>query len=252
MTISAEEKKALKGRGIIADRSGETFVARVVTVNGVLTEEQLQILAEAASRFGNGTAALTIRMSVELQGIPYEKVEDLCKFLEAHGMYTGGTGPKVRPVVACKGTVCPHGLIDTQNLAAELHALFYVGRHDTVLPHKFKIGIGGCPNNCIKPQLNDFGVMGWKAPADAGHFPEGKGYKIMLGGIWGKKQRVADKVPGVFNREEVKQVLAAVLDIWKEEGKTGERFGHYLDRIGLSAFMEKLDEALPELKLKES
>ena len=32
------------------------------------------------------------------------------------------------------------------------------------LPHKFKIAVGGCPNNCVKPDLNDLGVIGQKVP----------------------------------------------------------------------------------------
>ena len=30
------------------------------------------------------------------------------------------------------------------------------------LPHKFKIGVGGCPNSCMKPSLNDVGAEGCK------------------------------------------------------------------------------------------
>jgi len=32
--------------------------------------------------------------------------------------------------------------------------------HDVKLPHKFKIAVGGCPNNCVKPDLNDIGFVG--------------------------------------------------------------------------------------------
>ena len=32
--------------------------------------------------------------------------------------------------------------------------------HDVSLPHKFKIAVGGCPNNCVKPSLNDIGIIG--------------------------------------------------------------------------------------------
>ena len=32
------------------------------------------------------------------------------------------------------------------------------------LPHKFKIAVGGCPNNCVKPDLNDLGIIGQKVP----------------------------------------------------------------------------------------
>lgn len=74
------------------------------------------------------------------------------------GLSFGGTGAKVRPVVACKGTTCVYGNLDTQALAASLYERFYVGMRQVSLPHKFKIGVGGCPNSCIKPSLNDFGV----------------------------------------------------------------------------------------------
>ena len=33
------------------------------------------------------------------------------------------------------------------------------------LPHKFKIAVGGCPNNCVKPDLNDLGIIGQRVPA---------------------------------------------------------------------------------------
>ena len=32
------------------------------------------------------------------------------------------------------------------------------------LPHKFKIAVGGCPNNCVKPNLNDVGIIGQRIP----------------------------------------------------------------------------------------
>ena len=41
---------------------------------------------------------------------------------------------------------------------------FYEGMGDVRLPHKFKIAVGGCPNNCIKPDLNDFGIVGQHPP----------------------------------------------------------------------------------------
>mgnify|MGYP002692317338 FL=1 len=53
---------------------------------------------------------------------------------------------------------------DTQALAKELHEKYYVGWANVKLPHKFKIGIGGCPNSCMKPSLNDFGIEGHRVP----------------------------------------------------------------------------------------
>lgn len=164
MKITDAEKKALKGRGYIMTRDGEHFVGRIITEDGVLTSEELMVAAEAAKKFGSGAVAMTSRMTVEVQGLTYETIEPFDQFLKERGLYTGGTGARVRPIVACKGTVCVHGLIDTQALARELHEKFYKGWYDVKLPHKFKIGIGGCPNNCVKPSLNDFGIMGQRMP----------------------------------------------------------------------------------------
>ena len=90
--VTAEVKKALKGRGIICLRDGEHYAARVLTVDGVLNADELRTLTEAAEKYGNGNVALTTRLQVEVQGIPYENIEPFCAFVEEHGLTTGGTG----------------------------------------------------------------------------------------------------------------------------------------------------------------
>ena len=122
-------------------------------------------MAEAAKRFGSGEVAMTTRLTMEIQGVPYENIEPLRAFLkEEAGLETGGTGAKVRPVVSCKGTTCQYGLIDTYDLSLAVHERFFKGYHAVKLPHKFKIAVGGCPNNCVKPDLNDVGIVGQRVP----------------------------------------------------------------------------------------
>ena len=125
---TADEIKALKGRGWLVNKGGETFSARVVTVNGKMTTEQMQALAAAAQKFGRGELTLTSRMSVEVPGVPASMIEAFEAALAAVGLSVGGTGPRVRPVVAYKGTLCPHGLIDTFSMNAR--TLSSSGRSD--------------------------------------------------------------------------------------------------------------------------
>ena len=289
LKLTADEKKALKGRGIILNRDGESFIARVITVDGTLTSQQMNVIAQAAEQFGSGKVAMTSRMTVEVQGLTYENLEPFTQFLAEHDLYTGGTGTRVRPVVPCKGTVCVHGLIDTQALAREIHEVFYKGWYDVKLPHKFKIGIGGCPNNCIKPGLNDFGIMGQRVPKynaemckacgkcnvctscpmkicttgeDGKMIPNpelctncGKcidacpfhaveevtvGYKIMVGGIWGKRQRLATVIDRVFTKDEVMSLIEKTLLLFREQGYAGERLGLMIERMGVDNFVEQL------------
>lgn len=164
-TVSSDEVARVKGLGFLRDKNTpDCFNGRVITRNGKITSEEGFAIAEAAKRFGSGEFAMTSRMTVEIQCVPFDNIEPLREFLSEHGLETGGTGPKVRPVVSCKGTTCQYGLIDTFGLSSEIHERFYKGYHDTKLPHKFKIGVGGCPNNCVKPDLNDLGIIGQRVP----------------------------------------------------------------------------------------
>ena len=160
MSIHPDDIKRVKGQGFLNNKGTDCFNARILTTNGNVSTDQIRAIAEAADRFGSGRVQFTSRMTVELPGIPYEKIGEFQAFLAEYGLYTGGTGPKVRPVVSCKGTTCQYGLYDTFGLSEKIHERFYLGYHDGKLPHKFKIAGGGCPNNCVKPDLNDLGVIG--------------------------------------------------------------------------------------------
>ncbi len=163
--IPAEEITRVKGLGFLWDKTTpDCFNGRVITRNGKMTAKELAAVAEAAEKFGNGQVALTVRLTAEIQKVPFENIEPLREFLKERGLETGGTGAKVRPVVSCKGTTCQYGLIDTFALSEAIHKRFYEGWHDVKLPHKFKIAVGGCPNNCVKPDLNDLGIVGQRVP----------------------------------------------------------------------------------------
>ena len=163
--LSPEEIKRVKGLGCLQDkRYPDVFNVRVITRNGKLTVAEHRAIAEASERFGSGEVAMTTRLTMEIQGVKHENIQPLIDFLGQYGLTTGGTGTLVRPVVSCKGTTCQYGLCDTYGLSEKLHETFYMGYHNVKLPHKFKIAVGGCPNNCVKPNLNDLGIIGQRTP----------------------------------------------------------------------------------------
>jgi len=164
MAITKEDIASVKGRGFLLNRGTENFSGRVVSIGGVFSSDALRALAECAEKYGSGRVIFTSRLSAEIVGIPFSNIPLAEKFLSDFGLFFGGTGAKVRPITACKGTTCVFGNIDTQALALELHEKFYIGYSDIKLPHKFKIGVGGCPNSCMKQSLNDVGIEGARTP----------------------------------------------------------------------------------------
>lgn len=288
--LSPEDIKRVKGLGFLRDkRYPDVFNARVITRNGRITTDEHRAIAEAADRFGSGQVAMTTRLTMEIQGVRYENIQPLTDFLSAYGLTTGGTGALVRPVVSCKGTTCQYGLIDTYALSGKIHERFYVGYHNMPLPHKFKIAVGGCPNNCVKPDLNDLGVVGQRVPVPdtekcrgckkcqiekncpihAAKLEDGKisidpdacnhcgrckgkcpfgaveeyreGYKILIGGRWGKKTACGRPLPRLFTtEEEVMTVIDRAILLFREEGIAGERFADTVTRLGFDYVSGKL------------
>lgn len=164
MALKPEEVASVKGKGFLRNRGTDLFSGRIVAPGTVFTAENFSDIALLAKTYGNGKVICTSRLGVEIPGIPFEKIPEAIAFAEAHSLKFGGTGNKVRPVAACKGTTCVFGNFDTQALAKKIHSEYFLGWKDVVLPHKFKIAVGGCPNSCMKPSINDFGIEGHKIP----------------------------------------------------------------------------------------
>lgn len=160
--LKPEQVTKVKGMGFLRNRGTDLFSGRIVAPGTVFTAENFADMAYIAKKFGNGKLICTSRQAVEIPGIPFEKIDEAIAYAEAHGLSFGGTGNKVRPVTSCKGTTCVYGNFDTQALATKIHEMYYKGWNDVRFPHKLKIAVGGCPNSCIKPSLNDFGIEGRK------------------------------------------------------------------------------------------
>ncbi len=152
----------LKRVGIIAQKQKGRYLIRLRTVAGDMTAEELGVVSRVARRFGGGKVHLTTRQAVEIHSIAVEDLQAAREELEAGGIVLGVCGPRGRGIVACPGNAtCTSGIIETKELAADLDSLYF----RKPAPHKFKIGISGCPNNCSKPVENDIGIMGGVLPA---------------------------------------------------------------------------------------
>ena len=132
---------------------------RLAVIGGNLTAENIKKVAEVAEKYGRGYVHMTSRQGIEIPFIKVEELAEVKEELAKGGVGTGVCGPRVRTITACQGSeVCPSGCIDTYTLAKELDARYF-GRE---LPHKFKFGVTGCQNNCLKAEENDVGIaIGW-------------------------------------------------------------------------------------------
>lgn len=288
-TLKPEDIMRVKGLGFLNNKGTDCFNGRVLTTNGKVTAKQAMTVAEAAEKYGNGDVEFTSRQTIEVRGIHYNNIEAFRAYIAQAGLETGGTGPLVRPIVSCKGTTCQYGLIDTFDISEKIHHKFYKGYHSVKLPHKFKIAVGGCPNNCVKPTINDLGIIGamvfepdmdkcrgcskcqveLSCPMKAASVKEGKlviddsicnncgrcvakcpfgvidsgkpGYKVYIGGRWGKKMNQGRMLSKIFmSEEELMNVVEKAILFFREKGVQGERFAETIDRIGFENVEKEL------------
>lgn len=80
-------------------------------------------------------------------------------FLAEKGLETGGSGKELDQLCLVRGQLVSMGL-QILMIYQKKYTMNSTKWHDVNLPHKFKIAVGGCPNNCVKPNLNDLGVIG--------------------------------------------------------------------------------------------
>ncbi len=151
----------LKKVGIIGQKQKDYYLFRLGTIAGELSAAQLASITSIAEKYADNKVHLTTRQGVEIHNIHVSRLKEVTDELKESGITLGVCGPRGRGIVACPGSAtCTSGIIATKELAAELDALYY--RKDA--PHKFKLAISGCANNCSKPVENDVGVMGGVLP----------------------------------------------------------------------------------------
>lgn len=153
----AVDYSTLKKGGFMRQKQKNNFSLRLRVVGGNLSAKQLSKIAEVADKFGDGHVHLTSRQSVEIPFIKLDDIDNVKAALAEGDVEPGVCGPRVRTITACQGeAICPSGCIDTYALAKELDDRYFARE----LPHKFKFGITGCQNNCLKSEENDVGIKG--------------------------------------------------------------------------------------------
>lgn len=160
MAVNRIRQADLKALGFLLQNDKEHFAVRFLGRAGNFTSQELANINYIADTYGRGYSGITTRLQIEVPWIHNDDVENVIEDAKRLGLRHGGTGKKVRPLVACKGTVCLHGNIDTQDLCRKLEEVYFA----TDQHSKFKLNVVGCPNNCAKANINDIGIMGKTVP----------------------------------------------------------------------------------------
>ncbi|WP_216828796.1 nitrite reductase large subunit NirB [Alkalihalobacterium elongatum] len=191
---------------------------------GVTNPTELKRIAEVAEKYNVPLVKLTGGQRIDLLGI---KKEDLPNVWKEIGMPSGHAyGKTLRTVKTCVGeSFCRFGTQDSIGMGIALEKKF----EGLNTPHKVKMAVSACPRNCAESGIKDVGIVGIEGA-----------WEIYVGGNGGTELRKGDLLCKVKTSEEVLEITAAYLQLYRENARYLERTSHWIDRVGLDYIIEQV------------
>ena len=211
--VPEEDLVRLKWWGLYHDKPKVgTFMLRIKLAGGRVSPAGLRAIGEISNRFGRGDGELSTRQNVQLHWLELGALPEVFERLHSAGLTSaGGCGDAVRNITGCPvAGLGANELFDTQPVVDEAAAFFYGNPAYSNLPRKHKITIAACADRCNAPEINCIALIG--AIHDGV-----EGFAMRVGGGLSSVPRIARDLGVFVPKEEAIEVLAALLDAWKED-----------------------------------
>ncbi|MBD2328199.1 ferredoxin--nitrite reductase [Alkalinema sp. FACHB-956] len=225
------------------------FMMRMRLPCGIVSSEQMRVLADVVSRYGeDGVADITTRQNLQLRGLRLEDIPDILRRYESVGLTSVQSGmDNVRNITASPvAGIDADELYDTRELVQQVQDMITnqgQGNPEfTNLPRKFNIAIAGCRDNSVHAEINDIAFV----PA----FKEGQlGFNVLVGGFF-SASRVEAAIPlNVWViPSDVVDLCRAILTVYRDNGpranRQKSRLMWLIDQWGLEKFREEVEKSI--------
>ncbi|MDP1738098.1 MAG: nitrite reductase large subunit NirB [Caulobacter sp.] len=196
---------------------------------GMTTPDELRAIADVADKFAIPAVKVTGGQRIDLLGVKKDDLPAVWADLNAAGMVSGHAYAKgLRTVKTCVGSDwCRFGTQDSTGLGIRLEKFLW----GSWTPAKVKLAVSGCPRNCAEATCKDIGVV----CVDSG-------YEIHIGGAAGLHIQGTHVLTRVTTEQEAVWVIAAVLQLYREEGWYLERIYKWMARVGLESIQSRVTD----------
>lgn len=237
---------------------GSRHFLRIKVVGGELSLEQAKVVAELSENYGRGYLEVTTRHSIQLHWIRDEDAPEIFARMEEVGLNTDMCGQgypqarygDVRNIVTCPVSGVQRGeILDVQPIVRRAVEMFTGKPEYLDLPRKFKIAISACPLNCIRPEINDLGLIA----VDSEY---GLGFTAFIGGSIGislPSPMLAKPMNVYVAPEKALEFMKAMVEVYRDHGnresKAKARFKWMVQELGVEGVRRLVEEKIGE-KLK--
>jgi len=206
---------------------------------GMTSAKELRAIADIVEKFDIPSVKCTGGQRIDMLGVKKEDLPAVWADLNSAGMVSGAAYAKgLRTVKTCVGKDwCRFGTRDSTGLGIKLEKFLW----GSWTPAKLKLAVSGCPRNCAEATCKDIGVICVES-----------GYDILFGGAAGLDIKGTEVLGHVGSEEETVEVIAALTQLYREQGRYLERIYKWAKRVGIENVREQvLDDRKRRAELYE-
>ena len=189
---------------------------------GLTTANELRAIADVVDKFSIPTVKVTGGQRIDMLGVKKDDLPAVWADLNKAGMVSGAAYAKgLRTVKTCVGSDwCRFGTQDSTGLGVKLEKHLW----GSWTPAKVKLAVSGCPRNCAEATCKDVGII----CVDSG-------YEIHIGGAAGLDIKGTEVLGHSATQEETVEIVAAIVQLYREQGRYLERIYKWMKRVGLDS-----------------
>ena len=157
---------------------------------------------------------------IDMLGVKKDDLPAVWARLNDAGMVSGAAYAKgLRTVKTCVGKDwCRFGTQDSTGLGIKIEKFLW----GSWTPAKVKLAVSGCPRNCAEATCKDIGVICVES-----------GYDIHFAGAAGLEIKGTELLGHVGTEDEAIEVIGALLQLYREQGRYLERIHKWARRVGI-------------------
>ena len=222
---------------VFAQKQPGYYGATVQLPLGDVTAAQLRVIAGLARELGAGELRAANDQNLMVPWIPGQRLAEVYQRLRGINL-AAPDALHITDVASCPGAdYCSLAVSRSMGVAEAIRTHLLAGNGAVENLGVFRIRISGCPNSCGQHHVGDVGLTGLSLKGDDGQ--DHPHYSMLVGGRVGDgTAAVGKRVNGRFPEAEVPKVIAALADWYRRERQPSERFGDFVQRVGVDRVSE--------------
>ncbi|MFK7965276.1 MAG: nitrite reductase large subunit NirB [Burkholderiaceae bacterium] len=194
---------------------------------GMTSSKELRAIADVVDKFDIPAVKVTGGQRIDMLGIHKEDLPAVWADLGKAGFVSGHAYAKgLRTVKTCVGTDwCRFGTQDSTGLGIRIERAMW----GSWTPAKVKMAVSGCPRNCAEATCKDVGIICVEA-----------GYELHFAGAAGLDIKGTEVLGMIKTEEAVLEHVAALVQMYREQGHYLERIYKWARRVGIDEIRERI------------